>query len=95
MPRGTFHPPPAANLHPTFRITHLPDDISRYVAPYNDSATQLNDISRYVVISRKLNDATSDGIVGGDVGTDTVGILRVKVEDVGVDGELEISFKVA
>ena len=84
-----------ANSSPPFRIPFLPDDISRYVAPYNDSATQLNDISRYVVVSRKLNDAASDGIGGGDVGTDTVGILRVKVEDAGTDGELEISFKVA
>ena len=59
------------------------------------SCSPLNDISRYVVGSGEFDDAAGDWVCRCDVGVGSIGILRVEVKDVGVDGESEVALKVA
>ena len=54
-----------------------------------------DDISRYVVGSGEFDDAAGDWVGRCDVGVGSIGILRVEVKNVGVDGESEIALKVA
>lgn len=54
-----------------------------------------DDISRYVVGSGEFDDAAGDWVGRCDVGVGSVGILRVEVKNVGVDGESEVTLKVA